>query len=144
MNPDLVNQLFSVVQVVGPAIAAFLVGHYHVVLKNPAIPATPKPVVPAPVVPAPVIPAPVAPAPAAPAAPVGQGGILQVLSEIGNTLPPVNPAAPIAPVGQGGILQLTTLLLQGILSSPATPAVKAAAISQVVAATQSLETPEVK
>jgi hypothetical protein len=139
VNPDIVNQLFSIAQVVGPAIAAFFVGHYHVVLKNPAIPATPKTVVPAPVVPAPV-----ATAPTTPVAPVGQGGILQVLSEIGNTLPPVNPAAPIAPAGQGGILQVTTLLLQAILAGQATPAAKAAAINQVVSATQSLETPEVK
>ncbi len=130
MNQDLANQIYSILQVVGPAFAAFLVGHYHVVLKNPAVPTPPV--------------APPAPPVDPNNLPVGQGGILQMLGKLGSALPHVDPAKPIAPVGQGGILQLTTLLLQGILSSPATPAAKAAAINQVVAATQSLETPEVK
>lgn len=39
MNPDLQNMLMGVI----PAIAAFLIGHYHIVLpaKTPATPATP-------------------------------------------------------------------------------------------------------
>jgi hypothetical protein len=131
MNQDVVNQIYSILQIVLPAIAGIAVGHYHVLLKNPAVPTPP------------VVPPPVAPVDPN-NLPIGQGGILQTLAKLGAALPHVDPAKPIAPVGQGGILQLTTLLLQGILSSPATPAAKAAAINQVVAATQSLETPEVK
>jgi len=128
LSPELATQLYTILGIVGPALVAFVIGHTHVLLKNPAVPspATPSPATPA----APVDPNNL---------PVGQGGILQTLARLGNALPKVDPTKPVAPIGQGGILQMATLFLQGILSSSATPAAKAAAVNQVVAAVQSLE-----
>ncbi len=62
-----------------------------------------------------------------------------MLGRLGSALPKVDPTKPVAPIGQGGILQIATLFLQGILSSSASPAAKASAVNQVVAAVQSLE-----
>lgn len=67
------STVIQIATVVGSALSAFLAGHYHILLSS-KVPAAPdaKPA------PAPVV-VPVAPAPDV-IAPIGKGGILQVLS----------------------------------------------------------------
>lgn len=129
MSPELLNTLGTVASVAVPAVVAFLVGHFHVILKNPS---TPAPTVPTPATPTSPVVLP------GTSLPVGQGGILQSLA---NALPHVDPTKPVAPVGQGGLLQLFTLALQGVLASPqGTPAQKASAVTAVVAAIEPFTT----
>ena len=124
MSTELITQLGSILGPVVLALVGFVIGHKHLLIKAPAVtPTTPA---------VPATPVPVDPN----NLPIGQGGLLQMLGKVSSALPHVDPTKPIAPIGQGGILQLTTLLLQGILSSPATPTQKAAAISAVVSATE--------
>jgi len=105
MDQTTVVQLATII---GPAVLAFLAGHFHVLLTATVAPAKPAvPVVP-PV--APVTPAPVA-----------------------------VPANPILPVGQGGILQVLSIFLQTIASHPAgTPQEKNTAASAAISAIQPL------
>lgn len=130
MNPATQEAVQNIATVVGPAILAFLAGHFHVIFKAPAAtPATPG---------APALPA----APGSPllpaqttVRPIGQGGIIDMLGLAANQVAPA-PGAPIAAVGQGGILQLVGLLVQGIISSPGTTQNKSSAVSAVVTATE--------
>lgn len=115
MNQDTVNTIIGIAQVVLPAIAAFFVGHFHVLPgtkpTDPIKPADSKQL------------------------PIGQGGLLQMLANVIPFLPTPKPGEPIAPIGKGGILQLLGLVAQGVSSHPtATPEQKSAAVSQVASA----------
>ena len=125
MDPHVQDALTQFATIAGPAIAAFLAGHFHVIFKNPNPPATP------------------GTSPALPSAnpnpgtvrPIGQGGILDMLGIAANQVAP-SPGQAIAPVGQGGILQMVALLVQGIITSPGTTKAKADAVSAVVTAAE--------
>jgi hypothetical protein len=66
----------------------------------------------------------------------GIGGPASPANPVGPNFPAVPQAATIAPLGQGGLLQIVTMVLQGIMSHPTTtPQQKADAASAVVTAT---------
>lgn len=123
MTPATLDTINSFLPVIASVVVAFLAGHFHVLLKNPTTPATPV---------TPVVPT----APTSGGyAPIGQGGILQMLNDV---LPHASVGTPIAPVGQGGLLQLAGMTVQAIMAGTGTPAQKAAAASQITEATSAL------
>jgi hypothetical protein len=131
MNPATQDAITQVLTVLGPALGAFLVGHFHILLK-PAAPATPgTPASPEPTTPG----APLLPAQPGNPRPIGQGGIIDMIAQGANAVAPP-PGAPLAAVGQGGLIQLAGLFIQSILNGPGTTKQKAAAASAVITATE--------
>ncbi len=127
MNPATQDAITQIATVVGPAILAFLAGHFKVFTggNKPATPAVPG-------------------TPATPTAPivlpgttlpVGQGGILQMLGLAGASLAPA-PGQPVAAIGHGGLLQIAGLFIAGIINGPGAAKDKAAAASAVINATE--------
>lgn len=132
MNPDIVASIQQIASVLGPALGAFLVGHFHLILKPkaPTTPGSPSGTPSSPSTPA-------TPLPNLPGTtlPIGQGGILQFLGLAGASLAPAT-GQPVNAVGKGGLLQLAGLFIQSILAGPGTTKDKAAAAASIINATE--------